>query len=151
MQLAMARYISSSTPIKVIFNGDVIDEASGSYVYFKMRHRTSIPRESVRLMKEIHLYDVLRADRRSAVAVLKLGCHSQTLISSSSTWRFRLRLGSPERALKNIYCEKHLMAFYPMKFSGDPKKRSVTAVHLRKIAGLTLSTNMLSQNIQRSN
>ena len=89
MQLAMARYISSSTPIKVIFNGDVIDEASGSYVYFKNAPSDqAYQEESVRLMKEIHLYDVLRADRTISGCGLKLGCHSQTLISSSFTWRF---------------------------------------------------------------
>ena len=68
MQLAMARYISSSTPIKVIFNGDVIDEASGSYVYFKNAPSDqAYQEESVRLMKEIHLYDVLRAVPINAV------------------------------------------------------------------------------------
>ena len=35
MQLAVCKYISENTDIKVVFNGDVIDEASGSYVYFK--------------------------------------------------------------------------------------------------------------------
>ena len=64
MQLALARYIQRETDIKVIFNGDVIDEASGSYVYFKNAPTLNdYQEESVRLMKEIHLFDVLRADR----------------------------------------------------------------------------------------
>jgi asparagine synthase (glutamine-hydrolysing) len=64
MQLAIARYISRWTDIKVIFNGDVIDEASGSYVYFKNApSNEAYQEESIRLMKEIHLFDVLRADR----------------------------------------------------------------------------------------
>ena len=64
MQLAIARYISRWTDIKVIFNGDVIDEASGSYVYFKNAPSDNhYQEESIRLMKEIHLFDVLRADR----------------------------------------------------------------------------------------
>lgn len=64
MQLALARYISRWTDSKVIFNGDVIDEASGSYVYFKNApSNMAYQDESIRLMKEIHLFDVLRADR----------------------------------------------------------------------------------------
>ena len=64
MQLAIARYIQRETDIKVIFNGDVIDEASGSYVYFKNAPSLdAYQEETIRLMKEIHLYDVLRADR----------------------------------------------------------------------------------------
>ncbi len=64
MQLAIARYIEKETDIKVIFNGDVIDEASGSYVYFKNAPSNDAYQiESIRLMREIHLYDVLRADR----------------------------------------------------------------------------------------
>jgi asparagine synthase (glutamine-hydrolysing) len=64
MQLALAKYIQRETDIKVIFNGDVIDEASGSYVYFKNAPSLeAYQEESIRLMREIHLYDVLRADR----------------------------------------------------------------------------------------
>jgi len=64
MQLALAKYIQRETDIKVIFNGDVIDEASGSYVYFKNAPTLdAYQEESIRLMREIHLFDVLRADR----------------------------------------------------------------------------------------
>ena len=64
MQLALSRYISEHTDIKVVFNGDVIDEASGSYVYFKNAPSPeAYQEETIRLMKEIHLFDVLRTDR----------------------------------------------------------------------------------------
>lgn len=64
MQLAVSRYIAEHTDIKVVFNGDVIDEASGSYVYFKNAPSPEAYQdETVRLMKEIHLFDVLRTDR----------------------------------------------------------------------------------------
>jgi asparagine synthase (glutamine-hydrolysing) len=64
MQLALAKYIQKETDIKVVFNGDVIDEASGSYVYFKNAPTLKdYQDECIRLMREIHLYDVLRADR----------------------------------------------------------------------------------------
>ena len=64
MQLAVCRYISENTDIKVVFNGDVIDEASGSYVYFKNAPSPeAYQEETIRLMREIYLYDVLRTDR----------------------------------------------------------------------------------------
>ena len=64
MQLALCRYIRDNTEIKVVFNGDVIDEASGSYVYFKNAPTDEAYQdETVRLMREIHLFDVLRTDR----------------------------------------------------------------------------------------
>ena len=48
----------------MVFNGDVIDEAGGSYVYFKNApSNAAYQEEAVRLMREIHLYDVLRTDR----------------------------------------------------------------------------------------
>jgi asparagine synthase (glutamine-hydrolysing) len=64
MQLAVSRYIAQNTDVKVVFNGDVIDEASGSYVYFKNAPSAEAYQdETVRLMREIHLFDVLRTDR----------------------------------------------------------------------------------------
>ena len=64
MQLALCKYIRDNTDIKVVFNGDVIDEASGSYVYFKNAPSAEAYQdETVRLMREIHLFDVLRTDR----------------------------------------------------------------------------------------
>ena len=72
MQLAIARYIRDETDIKVVFNGDVIDEASGSYVYFKNApSEAAYQEESVRLMRELHLFDVLRTDRTISSAGLE--------------------------------------------------------------------------------
>ena len=72
MQLAIARYIRDETDIKVVFNGDVIDEASGSYVYFKNApSEQAYQDESVRLMRELHLFDVLRTDRTISSAGLE--------------------------------------------------------------------------------
>ena len=65
MQLAVARYIAAETDIKVIFNGDVIDEASGSYVYFK-NAPSNDAYQAETSGDEIHLYGVNRRTERSA-------------------------------------------------------------------------------------
>lgn len=61
----VAKYIAEYTDIKVVFNGDGADELMGGYQYFNILktddelHLT----ESLRLLKNIHHYDVLRSDR----------------------------------------------------------------------------------------
>lgn len=60
----VSKYISENTKDKVIFSGEGSDEVLEGYLYF---HNAPTPEEgeneSVRLMQNLHLYDVLRADR----------------------------------------------------------------------------------------
>lgn len=60
----ISKYISEKTKDKVIFSGEGSDEVLEGYLYF---HNAPTPeegeKESVRLIKNLHLYDVLRADR----------------------------------------------------------------------------------------
>ena len=60
----IGKYIKENTDIKVVFNGDGSDEIGGGYLYFyKAPSDEEFEAESERLLKEIHLYDVLRSDR----------------------------------------------------------------------------------------
>jgi asparagine synthase (glutamine-hydrolysing) len=60
----LSKYISENTTDKVIFSGEGSDEVLEGYLYF---HNAPTPKEgedeSVRLIRNLHLYDVLRADR----------------------------------------------------------------------------------------
>ena len=60
----VSKYISEHSEAKVIFNGDGSDEVCGGYLYF---HAAPDPiefdKENRRLLKDIHLFDVLRSDR----------------------------------------------------------------------------------------
>lgn len=63
-QYLLAQRISKNTETKVILNGDGSDEITMGYLYF---HNSPNPeeaqKETVKLVKEIHKYDVLRVDR----------------------------------------------------------------------------------------
>ena len=60
----VSKYIKNHSQAKVIFNGDGSDEVCGGYMYF---HAAPDPiafdQECRRLLKDIHMFDVLRSDR----------------------------------------------------------------------------------------
>lgn len=59
----IGKYISENSDIKVVFNGDGSDEQSG-YLYLKNAPDTdTFQKECIRLLEEIHYFDVLRSDR----------------------------------------------------------------------------------------
>jgi asparagine synthase (glutamine-hydrolysing) len=63
-QYLVSKWISENTDIKVLLIGDGSDELAAGYMYF---HKAPTPSElhleNVRLLEDIHFYDVLRADR----------------------------------------------------------------------------------------
>lgn len=60
----VAREIFNRSNCKVVFNGDGSDEVFGGYLYFyKAPSDEEFEDESDRLLKDIHLFDVLRSDR----------------------------------------------------------------------------------------
>lgn len=60
-----SKYIRTYHPdIKIMFTGELADEASGSYTYFgNAPDLNSFDQERERLLKEVHMFDNLRSDR----------------------------------------------------------------------------------------
>lgn len=68
----LCRYVAT-TPVRVLFSGEGSDELSGSYLYFHQAPSSeAFYEETVRLMRELHYFDVLRADRAVAAHGLEL-------------------------------------------------------------------------------
>lgn len=60
----VSKYISDNTDCKVVFNGDGSDEVCCGYVYnINAPTNDELQKEAVRLVTDIHLFDVLRSDR----------------------------------------------------------------------------------------
>jgi len=63
-QYLLAKWISENSDCKVILNGDISDEVCGSYLYFyNSPSPDEFHTECLKLLNQIHNYDVLRVDR----------------------------------------------------------------------------------------
>jgi len=60
----LGKYISKHSDAKVIFNGDGSDELCGGYLYMgNCPDAIEFDKETRRLLKDIHMFDVLRSDK----------------------------------------------------------------------------------------
>ncbi len=100
----VAKYISENSDAKVIFNGDGSDEVMGGYLYMGLAgDAIEFDKECVRLLKNIHYFDVLRSDRCIAANGLEARTpfldagFVQTYLSLHPNYRFHTRLGKQEK------------------------------------------------------
>lgn len=63
----ISKYISQNTDVKVLISGEGSDELFGGYLYFKYAPNDQAFRsEIIKLLNDLYMYDVLRADRTTA-------------------------------------------------------------------------------------
>jgi len=69
----LSKYIKENTDTTVVFSGEGSDELTQGYIYFhKAPNEEEAHEESKRLLRDLYLYDNLRADRSTAAFGLEL-------------------------------------------------------------------------------
>ncbi|KAF5288853.1 hypothetical protein FQA39_LY03732 [Lamprigera yunnana] len=102
----MAKYISDNTDTTVIFSGEGADELCQGYIYFKNAPSSDAAHvESLRLLKELYLFDGLRADRTTSAHSLELRVPFLDLQFTN----YLLSLPKDIRQPKDMKLEKYLL------------------------------------------
>jgi asparagine synthase (glutamine-hydrolysing) len=103
----LGKYISNHSNAKVIFNGDGSDEIAGGYLYMKKcPDSIEFDKETRRLLKDIHLFDVLRSDK----SISSHGLEPRTPFLDKNFVNTYLSIPPEVRYRTNItHCEKYLI------------------------------------------
>lgn len=118
----IGKYISKNSKAKVIFNGDGSDELTGGYMYFhKCPDKIEFNSECKRLIRDIHMFDVLRSDK----SISSHGLEPRTPFLDRGFVEYYLSLPYDLRYhVKDNKCEKYLLrlAIYDMEPELIPKE-----------------------------
>ena len=103
----LGKYISKNSDSKVIFNGDGSDELAGGYLYMKScPDSIEFDKETRRLLKDIHLFDVLRSDK----SISSHGLEPRTPFLDRNFVNYYLSIPPYVRNYSNFgQCEKYLI------------------------------------------
>ena len=103
----VSKYIKENTDCKVIFNGDGSDEVCCGYVYLKNSpSENELQKESERLVKELHYFDVLRSDR----SISSNGLEARTPFLDKAFVKYYLSIPAELKEFDGVQrLEKHLL------------------------------------------
>lgn len=117
----LGKYIAANSDAKVIFNGDGSDELTGGYLYMKMAPDCiEFDKECRRLLKDIHMFDVLRSDK----SISSHGLEPRTPFLDRTWTQFFMSI-KPDIRFDTSKCEKWLLrtafsAKYYLNSVGEP-------------------------------
>ena len=115
----VSKYIKNHSEAKVIFNGDGSDEVCGGYMYFHAAPDSiAFDQECRRLLKDIHMFDVLRSDR----SISSNGLEARTPFLDRHFVETYLSIPTNFRVLGNGKCEKYLLRKAFENFTLLPKE-----------------------------
>jgi asparagine synthase (glutamine-hydrolysing) len=101
--MLISRYVRDHSDVKVLFTGETIDEM-GSYLYFQNAPSPAhFQDEAVRLLKDIHFFDMLRGDR----SISSAGLEARVPFSDQSFLRYYMGIDPKIRMFDGKRIEKH--------------------------------------------
>jgi len=119
----LGKYISKNSEAKVVLNGDGSDELFGGYLYMnKCPDDIEFDKETRRLLKDIHLFDVLRSDK----SISSHGLEPRTPFLDQTLVNFVLSMPIYFRNHLNFnQCEKYLLrkSFTITNFKDDESRQ----------------------------
>jgi len=102
----LSKWIKENTDITVIFSGEGADELSGSYMYFhNAPSEQQFSDETIRLIKDLHFYDVLRCDKSTACNGLEV----RVPFLDKEFVEYYVGLAGKYKMPKNYSIEKYLL------------------------------------------
>jgi asparagine synthase (glutamine-hydrolysing) len=116
----LSKWISENTDIKVVFSGEGADELAQGYIYFHHSPTADAGHEeSIRLLTDLHAFDVLRADR----TISHFGLEARVPFLDRKFISEYLKIHPSSRHISgdNSHVEKHLIrkAFAEMALIPD--------------------------------
>lgn len=152
----IGKYIRKNSKAKVILNGDGADELMGGYLYFhKCPDEEEFHKECVRLLKNIHRFDVLRSDK----SISSHGLEPRTPFLDIDFVKTYLSIPKKDRIIGNKQ-EKHIIRnaiFYnqpdllPKEVLFRKKEAFSDGVSSEKKSWYEIINNKIKENYEKKN
>lgn len=101
----VSNYIKNHSDVKVVFTGETADEF-GSYLYFQNAPSPDdFQKEAIRLLEDIHYFDMLRGDR----SVSSAGLEARVPFADKAFMTYYMGIEAEQRMFDNSKMEKYLI------------------------------------------
>ncbi|SHE63930.1 asparagine synthase (glutamine-hydrolysing) [Psychroflexus salarius] len=101
----VAKYVAKNTDVKVLFSGETADEF-GSYLYFQNApSEAEFQAEAIRLLKDIHFFDMKRGDR----CISNAGLEARVPFADKTFVQYYMSIPPKERQFNDAKIEKYLI------------------------------------------
>ena len=102
----ISQWVRENSEVKVLLSGETADEMAGGYLYFQNApNEKSFHDESIRLLQDIHYFDMLRGDR----SISSAGLEARVPFSDKYLVKYYLSIPVHLRTISKERMEKYLI------------------------------------------